>query len=76
MMEIHHEQSGPDLDAGARGTASAVPDSNYRITHTYTLGGDGGWDYIIPDPPTTGSSSHCQNRVMVGDEDNGMLLGE
>ena len=23
----------------------------YRITHTYPLGGDGGWDYIVPDPP-------------------------
>ena len=29
----------------------------YRITHTYTLGGDGRWDYIVPDPPRTGSSS-------------------
>ena len=24
--------------------------SSYRITHTYTLGGDGSWDYIVPDP--------------------------
>ena len=23
----------------------------YRITHTYTLGGDGSWDYVVPDPP-------------------------
>ena len=23
----------------------------YRITHTYPLGGDGSWDYIVPDPP-------------------------
>lgn len=26
--------------------------TTYRITHTYTLGGDGAWDYIVPDPPT------------------------
>jgi hypothetical protein len=24
---------------------------SYRVTHTYTLGGDEGWDYIVPDPP-------------------------
>jgi hypothetical protein len=55
---------------------SAVPDSNYRITHTYTLGGDGGWDYIIPDPPNHRLFIARQNRVMVVDEDNGTLLGE
>ena len=22
----------------------------YRIAQTFTLGGDGGWDYIVPDP--------------------------
>jgi len=25
---------------------------SYRITHTYTLGGNGSWDYIVPDPPS------------------------
>src|SRR4029077_774797 len=48
----------------------------YRITHTYTLGGDGGWDYIIPDPPNHRLFIGRQNRVMVVDEDNGTLLGE
>ncbi len=23
----------------------------YLITHTYNVGGDGSWDYIVPDPP-------------------------
>src|SRR5580692_3351896 len=50
--------------------------SSYKVTHTYMLGGDGSWDYVVPDPP-----NHClfiarQNRVMVVDEDSGMLLGE
>src|SRR6202051_137662 len=54
----------------------AQSSSSYRVTHTYTLGGDGSWDYIVPDPP-----HHClfiarQNRVMVVDEDSGKLLGE
>jgi DNA-binding beta-propeller fold protein YncE len=55
---------------------SALQSSNYRITHTYTLGGDGGWDYIIPDPPNHRVFIARHNRVMVVDEDSGMLLGE
>ncbi len=50
--------------------------SPYNITHTYTLGGDGGWDYIVPDPPTHRLFIARQNRVMVVDEDNGVVLGE
>jgi outer membrane protein assembly factor BamB len=54
----------------------AQSSSAYRITHTYTLGGDGGWDYIVPDPPNHRLFIGRQNRVMVVDEDNGTLLGE
>src|SRR6059058_1936273 len=50
--------------------------SSYRITHTYTLGGDGGWDYVVPDPPNHRLFIARQNRVMVVDEDTGKLLGE
>jgi len=50
--------------------------ASYRITHTYTLGGDGGWDYIVPDPPNHRLFIGRQNRVMVVDEENGTLLGE
>ena len=25
--------------------------SPYRVTHSFTLGGDGSWDYVVPDPP-------------------------
>jgi DNA-binding beta-propeller fold protein YncE len=48
----------------------------YRITHTYTLGGDGSWDYIVPDPPNHRLFIGRQNRVMVVDEDTGTLVGE
>ena len=41
--------------------------SSYRITHTYMLGGDGGWDYIVPDPPNHRLFIARQNRVMVVD---------
>ena len=49
---------------------------SYHVTHTYTLGGDGSWDYIVPDPPHHRLFIARQNRVMVVDEDNGTLLGE
>src|SRR4249919_2344721 len=50
--------------------------SAYRVTRTYTLGGDGSWDYILPDPPNHRLFIARQNRVMVVDEDSGKLLGE
>src|SRR3954453_22987411 len=54
----------------------AQSSSTYRVTHTYLLGGDGSWDYIVPDPPTHRLFIGRQNRVMVVDEDSGKLLGE
>src|ERR1700680_909346 len=54
----------------------AQSSSSYRITHTYMLGGDGGWDYVVPDPPHHRLFIARQNRVMVVDEDSGTLLGE
>jgi DNA-binding beta-propeller fold protein YncE len=49
---------------------------SYRVTHTFTLGGDGSWDYVVPDPPHHRVFIARQNRVMVVDEDKGTLLGE
>jgi DNA-binding beta-propeller fold protein YncE len=54
----------------------AQSSSSYRVTHTYTLGGEGSWDYIVPDPPNHRLFIARQNRVMVVDEDHGTLLGE
>src|SRR5436190_23142788 len=48
----------------------------YRVTHTFALGGDGSWDYVVPDPPNHRLFIARQNRVMVVDEDKGTLLGE
>jgi len=60
------------------GAASLFAQSSpgYRVTHTYTLGGDGSWDYVIPDPPNHRLFIARQNRVMVVDEDKGTLIGE
>jgi hypothetical protein len=54
----------------------AQSSSSYQVTHTYTLGGDGRWDYIVPDPVNHRLFIARQNRVMVVDEDTGKLLGE
>jgi DNA-binding beta-propeller fold protein YncE len=54
----------------------AQSSSSYHVTHTYTLGGDGSWDYIVPDPPSHRLFIARQDRVMVVDEDSGKLLGE
>lgn len=50
--------------------------STYRVTHSYPLGGEGSWDYVVPDPPHHRLFIARQNRVMVVDEDSGKLLGE
>jgi DNA-binding beta-propeller fold protein YncE len=48
----------------------------YHVTHNYPLGGNGSWDYIIPDPPSHRVFIGRQDRVMVVDETTGTLLGE
>ena len=50
--------------------------SSYHITHTYPLGGEGRWDYVVPDPPNHRLFIARTNRVMAVDEDTGKLLGE
>src|SRR5713226_3737094 len=57
-------------------TLTPLHAQSYRVTHTYTLGGDGSWDYVVPDPPNHRLFIARQNRVMVVDEDKGTLLGE
>ena len=61
--------------AGAVALA-AQASTQYRITHTFVLGGDGSWDYVVPDPPNHRVFIGRQTRVMVVDEDSGKLLGE
>ena len=54
----------------------AQSSARYKITQTYPLGGNGSWDYIIPDPPNHRVFIGRQDRVMVVDENTGKLLGE
>lgn len=64
------------LTLAAAAVLLAESSSMYRITQTYLLGGGGGWDYIVPDPPNHRLFIARGNRLMVVDEDTGKLLGE
>ena len=54
----------------------AQPSPVYKVTQTYLLGGDGSWDYIVPDPPNHRLFIARQTRVMVVDSNTGKLIGE
>jgi DNA-binding beta-propeller fold protein YncE len=56
--------------------ASFQAPGQYQISRTYNVGGDGGWDYIVPDPANHRIFIGRQNRVMVVDVNTGSLLGE
>ena len=60
----------------AAASLSAQSSGSYRVTHTYELGGSGGWDYVVVDPPSHRLYLARQSRVMVVDEDSGKLVGE
>jgi DNA-binding beta-propeller fold protein YncE len=64
------------LAAAAPASRQSPSSASYRVTHSYTVGGEGSWDYIVPDPPNHRLFIARQNRVMVVDEDKGTLLGE
>ena len=57
-------------------SAAAQTPAQYKITHTYTLGGDGGWDYLVPDAAEHRVFIGRSDRVMVVDVNDGKLLGE
>jgi DNA-binding beta-propeller fold protein YncE len=59
----------------ALATAMAAAPS-YRILHTWTLGGDGGWDYLKVDPDARRLYIARATRVMVMDADSGKAVGE
>ena len=50
--------------------------STYHIARTTVLGGEGGWDYIVPDPASHRLFVARGTRLMVVDEASGKLVGE
>jgi DNA-binding beta-propeller fold protein YncE len=57
-------------------TLFAQSPTQYKVTQSYALGGDGSWDYVIPDPANHRIYIARQTRVMVVDEQSGKLVGE
>lgn len=49
---------------------------SYHLGHTFTLGGDGGWDYVTLDSVGHRLFVARQDRVMVVDPETGKLLAE
>ena len=65
--------------AAAFCTALAVPafsQGEYRILNSFTLGGEGGWDYLNLDPATGNLFITRGSHVMVVDPATGKLLGD
>lgn len=58
--------------AGAGGLRA----QSYHVTHTYTLGGDGGWDYLSLDTVGHRLFVARQDRIMVIDPASGKVLAE
>jgi DNA-binding beta-propeller fold protein YncE len=49
---------------------------SYHVAHSFTLGGDGGWDYLALDTIGHRLFIARQDRVIVVDPDSGKVLGE
>ena len=64
------------LTLAATSTLFAQSTEPYRITQSYPLGGNGGWDYIIPDTATHRLFIARESHLMVVDEETGKLIGE
>jgi DNA-binding beta-propeller fold protein YncE len=54
----------------------ALAAQSYETTHTFALGGEGGWDYVITDAPNHRLFVARQSRVMVVDMNDGHLIAE
>src|SRR6267154_2351557 len=54
----------------------AQPGSGYRILGSYTLGGEGGWDYLNLDPATGRLFITRGSHVMVVDPKSGKQLAD
>jgi DNA-binding beta-propeller fold protein YncE len=64
------------LSLVAAPSLAAQSSQSYEITHTYNVGGDGGWDYVVTDAPNHRVFIGRQNRVMVVDMNSGRLIAE
>jgi DNA-binding beta-propeller fold protein YncE len=56
--------------------APSIAAAQYHIARTFAVGGDGSWDYVIPDAAHHRLFIGRQNRLMVVDANDGKLIGE
>ena len=56
--------------------AAPLSAQTYTVTHTYAVGGEGGWDYVITDAPNHRLFIARQNRLIVVDMNDGHLITE
>ncbi|MGH8369936.1 MAG: YncE family protein [Gammaproteobacteria bacterium] len=64
------------LLSGLSFSAQSAPTARYKLTHKFTLGGDGGWDYLTYDPVGQRVFISRSTRVLVVDSDSGKLITE
>jgi len=53
-----------------------LPQAGYKVVQKTTLGGDGGWDYLLVDPQTQRVFISRSTHVMVVDANSGRILGD
>src|SRR5882724_7400160 len=53
-----------------------MPQAGYKVVQKTTLGGDGGWDYLLVDPQTQRVFISRSTHVMVVDANSGKILGD
>ena len=74
-MSLPRSLSGAFLIVLMAGAAQAQA-PNYHLGPSYTVGGDGGWDYLSLDSVGHRLFITRSDRVQVVDETSGKLLGE
>lgn len=59
----------------ALAAAKPLAGQAYVVTHTYHLGGDGRWDYVMADPPNHRLFIGKADKVLVVDMNDGHVIG-
>ncbi|HEY5086612.1 MAG TPA: hypothetical protein VII66_04550, partial [Gemmatimonadaceae bacterium] len=71
-----HQTASAMVAAFVFAIAAHAQSSSYHVAHQFTLGGDGGWDYLSFDTVGHRLFIARENRVTVVDPANGHILGE
>jgi hypothetical protein len=56
--------------------APSLSAQTYAVTHTYAVGGEGGWDYVLPDAPRHRLFIARGDRFTVVDMNDGHVITE